>query len=70
MMSVILTNMSVYCTGYKRTLLQWRVKSTDPPSNMFLEFFRENYLINNGNTRPPTIELASWHNLQELEKAA
>ena len=71
MMGVTLTNVSVYCTASKRTLLQWHVKSADPPSIMFLKFFFcENYLINNGNTCSPAVELAAWHNLQELEKPA
>ena len=70
MMGVTLTNVSVYCTASTYTLLQWRVKSTDPPSIMFLEFFCENYLINNGNTCSPAVELAAWHNLQGLEKPA
>ena len=31
MMSVMQTNVSVYCTASKTTLLQWRVTSADPP---------------------------------------
>ena len=51
------TNVSLYCTASKRTLLQWRMMSSDPPGIMFVEFFRETeYLLamDNGNTHPPT----------------
>ena len=54
-MSVVLTNMSVYCTESKITLLQWRIASAGPPGIIFLEFFCEKYLINNDNTRPPAL---------------
>ena len=39
MVKVTLTNMSVYCTVSRRTLLQWHITSADPPGIMFVEFF-------------------------------
>ena len=50
------TNMSLYCTTSKRTLLQWHIISIDPPDIMFVEFFCEKYLPvrDNCNTHPPT----------------
>ena len=43
--NVTITNVSVYCTASKRTLVQWRVASADPSGIMFVEFFREKYLL-------------------------
>ena len=43
-MNVTLTNVSVYCTASKRTLLQWRITSAAPPGIMFVGFFRKKYL--------------------------
>ena len=43
-MNVTLPNVSVYCTASKRTLLQWRITSADPPNIMFVEFFDKKYL--------------------------
>ena len=51
-MSVTQTNVSVYCTASKITLLQWRMTSGDPPGVIFLEFFCEK--MHNGNIYPPT----------------
>ena len=53
--------MFFYYTVSKRTLLQWRMASADPPGIiMFVEFFGEKCLlaiaINNGDTRPPAGE--------------
>ena len=44
-MNVTLTNMLFYCTACKRTFLQWRMTSIDPPGIMFVELFREKYLL-------------------------
>ena len=44
-MKVTLTNVSVYCTASRRTLLQWRITSADPQGITFVEFFREKYLL-------------------------
>ena len=52
-MSVTQTNVSVYCTASKITLLQWRITSGDPPGVIFLEFFCEK--MHNGNTHPPAL---------------
>ena len=50
------TNVSLYCTASKRTLLQWHMMSSDPPGIMFVEFFREKCLLamDNDNTHPST----------------
>ena len=45
MVNVTLTNMYIYCTVSKRTLPQWRITSADLPGIMFVEFFREKYLL-------------------------
>ena len=44
-MNVTLTHVSVYCIASKITLLQWRISNADPPSIMFVEFFREKCLL-------------------------
>ena len=41
-MDVMLTNVSLYCTEYKRTLLQLCMTSTDSPGIMFVGFHSEN----------------------------
>ena len=44
-MNVMLTNMYVYCTASKRTLLQRRILTDDHPAIMFCNFFHEKYLL-------------------------
>ena len=44
-MNVTLTNMFFYCTACKTILSQWRMTSTDPFGIMFVELFREKYLL-------------------------
>ena len=41
----MLTNVSLYCTASKGTLLQRHMTSTDPPGIMFAGFFGEKYLL-------------------------
>ena len=59
-MNVTPTNMSLYCTASKRTLLQQRIMSVDPPDIMFVEFFHEKYLLAMDKyimvTRPPALD--------------
>ena len=43
--NITLTNVSVYCTVSKITLLQWCILSTDLPGIMFVKFFCEKYLL-------------------------
>ena len=37
--------MFVYCTASKGTLPMWHIMSADPPDIVFVEFFREKYLL-------------------------
>ena len=44
-MNIALTSIFFYCIASKRTLLQWRMTSADPPGIMFVGFFHEKYLL-------------------------
>ena len=44
-MNVMLINMFFHCTASKRTLLQWRMASANPPGIIFVGFFGEKYLL-------------------------
>ena len=43
--NVMLTNVFVYCAASKGTLLMWHITSADPPDIVFVELFRDKYLL-------------------------